>query len=327
MDPMDQAPAGQAPIEQVAQAAAQAALEQAAAVAAQAAQNQAAAAAAQAAQILRFKPKEPWVLKGDEKDRWQFDIWSFKVRTYLAAVGVTDHQVAIQAAAGYTDLHALRWYQARCAINPQPFAQFGDYLAALKDYLLPRELIEQSRSAIYEVRQRSGEPTLDYVTRFRTMVARVPDVTEGEQRVLFCKGLLPRLRQEVNRDAPADLDTAITVALRLANVYELDPRSSNRGMGRDWRGGGRGSHPRPASSGPVPMDLGLMTIEKNKRHRNAGGRQASRSGFGGGNGTSNGRPTNGDRPRLPEHEFRRHVQNKLCFRCHRPGHRARECLG
>ena len=69
---------------------------------------------AQAMQSLQFKPHEPCTLKGDESDRWEFDIWSFKLKTYLEAMGITNQQVAIQAAVSYTDLHALRWYQARC---------------------------------------------------------------------------------------------------------------------------------------------------------------------------------------------------------------------
>jgi hypothetical protein len=260
-----------------------------------------------AAETRRYKVEPPPVLMGDDTDRWDLDLWFFGIEIWLQACGVTVTRVACAATATRFGKHALRWWQDKKIANDNPYDDWELFKCDLKAYLLPQELLVKARKELYRTYQYHNESTLNYVTRFRAKKARVPDLSPAEELYVFCNGLVKRLQQEVARDAPATLDEAIKVALRLANVYELDPRG-DRGMGRGHRNEGpaRSSRFSSAYSGPVPMELGMM------RGNNRGRRQ----------------PKNNNRGlQMPPAELKRHLDNKLCFRCHKPGHQARQCKG
>ena len=71
----------------------------------------------------------------------------------------------------------------------------------------------------------------------------------------------------------------LPLALRLANVYELDLRSGYHGMGRDRPSGGpsryyngSGSSAGRAYGGATPMELGMMTASSRKQQKPQGNR-------------------------------------------------------
>lgn len=281
----------------------------------------------------------PPMLCGDDSDRWEVDLWLFSAELWLKASGVTQTAVACAATATRFQKHALRWWQdeMRKALIKglsDPYTDWDEFKKDLKNFLMPPELIAKARKELYRIYQRPGESTLNYVTRYRAQKARVEDLAPHEELHVFVTGLPHKLRMEVERDDPKDVDTAIKTALRLANVYELDPRrSDNRGMGRGRQNPGSGRYFGSTSSGrsfngPTPMELGMVSSGRNRMPKSNGNR-SSRDTQRNRNTRSNqgqGRRTQQrTAPEMSAEEVQRHINNRLCFRCHQPGHRAFRC--
>lgn len=270
------------------------------------------------AQNKRFKVDPPVHYYGDARDRFETDLWLFGALNWLQASGVSDDYIAIEATATRFREHALRWWQKEKKKNPRPFNQWEHFGSALKNQFLPPEVVKQARRVLYNIVQGSNESTLTYVTRFRSATARVDNLSSAEEKFLFIRGLKTKLQQEVERDDPEDLETAISLALRLANVYELDANQGNRGMGRGYQGGQRAvrSVYSGYASGPVPMELGMMR-GRNNRGNGMDNRGSAKS-------KNNGNMGNGKQMLTPQ-QMQMHKDRNLCFRCHRPGHIARRC--
>jgi hypothetical protein len=286
------------------------------------------------AQGRRYRVEPPPILNGDDSDRWEVDLWLFSAEIWLQACSVTAATVACAATATRFGAHALRWWQhatmkAQAEGRAHPYTSWETFKRDLKDFLLPPELTAKARKEFYKLYQRSGETTLNFVTRFRAAKARVETLAPHEELHVFVTALPPKLRMEVERDAPGDLDTAIKLALRLANVYEMDNRRpSNHGMGRGRLGdetpryynGYQGDNGR-GYDGAAPMELGMVTSPGNKSGNMRPNNGANRD-----NGRGNGsNRRSGPPPNMAADNVRRHLERRLCFRCHRPGHRAVNC--
>ncbi len=156
----------------------------------------------------------------------------------------------------------------------------------------------------YKLYQRSGETTLNFVTRFRAAKARVENLAPHEELHVFVTALPPKLRMEVERDG--DLDTAIKLALRLANVYEMDNRRpTNYSMGRERLGDeipryydnyqGDNKH---SYDGATPMELGMVTSPDNMSGNMQPNNRANRD-----NGRGNGGNRQSRRSGPPQHGY------------------------
>jgi hypothetical protein len=226
--------------------------------------------------------------------------------------------------------------KAQAEGRAHPYTSWDHFKRDLKIFLLPPELTAKARKEFYRLYQRPGETTLNFITRFRAAKARVETLAPHEELHVFVTALPPKLRIEVERNAPDDPDAAIRLALRLANVYEMDTRRpNNHGMGRGRMGGESSRHYNGHQGGngrnyggATPMELGMVTggagnrsnVRSGNRHPNNGGNRDN--GRGGGNRQArNSEPP----PNMAPDDVQRHMERKLCFRYHRPGHRAVNC--
>ena len=145
---------------------------------------------------------------------------------------------------------------------------------------------EQARKQLRSLTQ-TGRVS-GYVTRFRELQYKLPEMTRGEAFSAFLAGLQPQVRQHVGAHVRDDLEEAITMALRLDLFRATD---GEKGKGKERLG-----HPKPKKTGVHNIETttadgssgGQVNAVDQKTKKTRRGRRQNRGGQSGG-----GR---GDRP-------------------------------
>lgn len=209
-------------------------------------------------------------------------------------------------------------------------ATYSDFIVRLKGRFQPINSAQAARTKLDSLRQGSKQSTNDYISDFRTLLVRVPDMSEGDRVHRFLTGLRPAIATHLQMHGVTTLDAAIAMAARVGTVAE-------------YGASGRNPIIPPAAALPsfaaTDMDLsnvegleGDATSESSTVTRaeytallNALKQSRSNKGSKGPSGPRDVRAEMMQRHNMTKEQVQKHFDEKLCFNCSQSGHPSRSC--
>ena len=105
-----------------------------------------------------------------------------------------------------------------------PWASWAEFRQEMEAAFTPMSEVEQARRKLMEIRM--GRNVSSYIQQFRTLMYKVPEMTQEEAFSLFMRGLEPRIREQIGYHVEGDLGRAMAMAEK-ADVWR------SRGDGKD----------------------------------------------------------------------------------------------
>ncbi|GAB5489763.1 MAG: hypothetical protein Pars2KO_33330 [Parasphingorhabdus sp.] len=130
------------------------------------------------------------------------------------------------AAAQWLSVQELRMANSQRA----PFRDWQQFLQELRTLFEPTVAADDARRELKRIRQTTS--VRDFVTRFRKLVLRVPDMSLDDQYLIFVDGLKEAIRLPVATAANRDIEQAIILAER---IDSLKPTASTPSTPKFWR--------------------------------------------------------------------------------------------
>ncbi|KAI9909672.1 hypothetical protein PsorP6_014664 [Peronosclerospora sorghi] len=123
---------------------------------------------------------------------------------------------------------AAAWF----TFNQDHFTTLNEFADALQAEFIPPDLQERLRAERFRLKQANCNGLEDYVSRFRTIICQVEDMSEIDQITWFVHGLVTRTREEVSYRRCATVSNAFSVALEFerSNTQPRMTRRDDRGM-------------------------------------------------------------------------------------------------
>ena len=152
-------------------------------------------------------------------------------------------------------------------------------------------------------------------------------MNEAEKLDRYIRGLKTPIRVEVELAAPRDLNDAMSKAQRIDLISYPVHNGSHVGTKLSNYFNGNGSSSSSASNGDyAPMQLGAVSHREERKYEVKENESSLRGNGGHLNfmGTRNRKPASRAQL-LSREEFARCMKDKLCLRCKKPGHFARNC--
>lgn len=306
----------------------------------------------------KVKIAAPSNFTGNNRDI-NVESWLWEMVQYLDTCDVADNN-RINVARNYLKQTAQQWWYNQChSVNcPTTWDQFA---IALRNRFQPVAASRVARSQLHSISQ--GKMSLsDYCSKFFSLLNLIPDMAEADQLQYFINGLNRDLQLDVVRSDPHTLQDAMMTAQRMDTVFQLQknysksyiPFSSSSNSNFSDFSSSRStpsSSSSSSSSAPVaPMELGNVILatadseadrtettefdEEYGKYLEQGDEYEPVSVD---NDEENNETVqlqaiqqrNFSNPSratlLSREEFARCMSERLCLRCKKPGHIARNC--
>jgi hypothetical protein len=238
------------------------------------------------------------------------EAWLFQVEQSQTLFPIANESQRIRHIALSLKDTAAKWYSAMQMRDPPELTTWAIFVTKLRQQFVHLDQKWVARNSLHNLRQ---EGTVrDYSVKFRHLYILVPDMSEPDALDKYVRGLKD-FAFKVWRRKYQTLEEAIVYAeeldLEVQQKKELKGDSKFTGPVSDKsrRGSSRSNFfPQPRAStwqpryeprqvngrgGSAPMELGVLRMPV----------------------------------RLSEAERLRHMQEDLCFNCHKPGHRTNVC--
>lgn len=153
----------------------------------------------------------------------------------------------------------LVWFRTHNPVH----MDYDDFVEELLAEFLPLNAVRDARDALASIKQ---EGTVrSYLSRFRFLCARIPNLSEDEKLDRFMRGLDKRLRLECELRDVDSVDAAARLAERVQATYRGNgfgdtPQHHNHNHARHHRQHHARSH--ASHTGPAPMELGAVKLWK-----------------------------------------------------------------
>jgi hypothetical protein len=259
------------------------------------------------------------------------DAWLFSFEQYLELAGVRDPVKKITIAGTYLRGYAAKWYQATVQSArdhaDRPFN--GDWTlfkSKLVEIFKPVNASKIARDSLAALKQLTS--VAKYNFEFTALCLEIPDISDADKLDRYVRGLKAPIRIEVELADIKTLPDAMAKAQRIDNIsYHV--RQVTQGGVKPKFGSintNGGSSSIRSSNGYAPMELGaLRGLDQRKYGDNSNIRAATYDSV-----ELNAINRHNSKPAtkaqlLSREEFARCMKNKLCLRCKRPGHLARNC--
>lgn len=282
-----------------------------------------------------LRPSKPAKFRGDRSDLQEVSVWLFGVVSYFEASRVTEEKDRVVFAVAMLEGPAQSWWMSvklrsedgSGPVAPCTWNAFDLLLTARFQSINAGRV---ARDKLYTLRQQNT--VCSYASIFQQLLLKCPEVSSPVDHVhRFVFGLKPHIQKELRLRPPSTLDEAISMAESI---------DSSTFSSRSYFGG--------SSSGPSPMELGVVRVEGPPESENDVGNDRERRiselqceltalqgvrPFGGTRpwsrvvaGRPAPRPWNNSRP--PQQKTPRRLEcdaKRLCFKCMRPGHSMADC--
>src|SRR5258705_10063884 len=287
-----------------------------------------------AANVTRVKPAKPEMysgLRGMSPDEWLF---SFE--QYMKLTSFTDEGRKIDLVGTYFTSagHALKWYRSVVNATPAGAQPFGGTWDAFKTQFLNRFKIIDSKKIARDklAALKQWASVSKYNFEFTGICVDIDDMNEAEKLDRYIRGLKTPIRIEVELAAPRDLNDAMSKAQRIDLISFAVRNGSQHGSHfgtklSNYSNGNGSSSSSSASHGDyAPMQLGAVSHREERIYEVKENESPQRGNGGHVNfmGTRNRKPASRAQ-QLSREEFARCMKEKLCLRCKKPGHFARNC--
>ena len=174
-----------------------------------------------------------------------------------------------------------------------------------------------ARDRLHNLRQTKS--VVEFVYEFHKICLEIKDVSPSEKLDRFVRGLKPSVREKVDIEDPQTVDEAMQIAQRIDSI-----QWTNRNRQREH--GQRNRYHTAYRSSSVKREFNAAVIQPNHGQGKAEARLHAI-------GNNYGRKVNFRRPFISSsssnsmsfEQRQRCLQEKLCFKCRRPGHMIKEC--
>lgn len=279
------------------------------------------------------------------------EYWIFEMERYLDLVGVPDDR-KLDVGSGYLKENAGQWWSTQ-ASRILTWDAFKD---ALKARFQPLNTSHTARIQLSQLSQ-EGLSVNEYINKFQLILQLIHDMSEADQVHNFLRGLRPQLAQKVGLEDPKTLTAAMNLTVRIDALLDRSTYLNNSRRRYDSSPSHVSHHsPSPltsastastnsSSSASTAMELGNVNTEMVENNFDGWDAEYERylvegdeyvPVYEGGEAGEheketeeeqlNAMKTGGHRaPHVTPDEFRRCMENRLCLRCKRGGHIARDC--
>lgn len=236
-----------------------------------------------------FKPIPPDIFDNTKKT-YTVEDFLFQLDAYFTLSRVSDSVSRITFTSTRLSGAPLMWYRTTMPTQ----LSWEAFRSAFQDEFIPINAVRDARDQLARISQDGS--VRNYLSRFRFLCMRIPNISEDEKLDRFLRGLESKLRMECELRGCTTVDEAAKVAERVYSTL---------------RGGRSQTLPaRPYNTGPAPMELGAL------RTSPAPGRSMSPSA------RDKGRlqvlQTNGRRLTDDDRDFLKRIG--ACLFCRRMGH-------
>ncbi len=222
--------------------------------------------------------------------------------------GSVSEQQKIQYAISYLTDDGLEWWQL-LQINPEIVINtFHDFGNELLKYFEPVNRELNARKNMNALKQMGNFSRIsEYNKEFTKYLLQIPNMAQAEQIFHYSQGLKNKIRIEIERAQPKNLQSAMIIADRIDNIYNvgLEFGSSSRNQ-------------------PTPMEIGNINFQN--RSRDYKYYQNNRRKFYNSNKVENRKPQNNWRlkRRLNWKEIQQYREENKCFVCDKVGCNSRK---
>jgi len=286
------------------------------------------AAAAAAARPLP-RPAMPASYKGSAAG---LDSWLAKLEQLFSwqRYGASDDAHKIQLAVMCLDGPALDWWST-LSTKPAAWddANQTSFVQALRARFQPITSADAARAKLYALQQ-GRLPVQDYISSFRSLLPKVPDMGEADRLFQFLRGLQPQISAQLRMQNVLTVEAAVQMAARIGSFKELQGAGSSSAAASsdamDLSAMLEGVEGLEAETGDAPvtrseLQMLLAALQESRRAKGGAGGAAG----------GNRRALSFQRGGLPriEHLSQEQVKEYMdagkCFGCGSTEHRSRQC--
>jgi hypothetical protein len=247
-----------------------------------------------------YRPEGPPKYHGREGE--DLEAWIFQLKESDKLFPIGDEMQRVRYVALSLRDTAARWYSAVQMKVPPEIKDWESFITKLRAQFMQMDQKFIARNQMHALQQQGS--VREYSVKFRNLHLLIPEMSEEDAIDRYIRGLKD-FAWRVWRKKYTDLDKAMIYAeeldLEVRQKHLLSTGSTNsngkltRGTQEDVRVAPRRVPWQPRTEaksaftrgGPTPMELGVLRMDESERSR--------------------------------------HMQQSLCFNCHKPGHIANVC--
>jgi hypothetical protein len=247
-----------------------------------------------------YRPEGPPRYHGKQGE--DVEAWLFQLEESNRLFPIVDEQQRIRYVALSLRDTAAKWYSAMQMADPPQIGNWVDFVFKLRTQFVHMDQKWVARNAMHSIKQLTS--VREYSVKFRNLQILIPDMSAADALDKFIRGLKDfawkvwRRKFTTLEEAMVyaeELDLEVQQKSVLCGKYDrADVLRKSTRPGQSF-GGNHRFIPQQSRAVPspaprvlaVPMDLGVI--------------------------------------RMNDAEKSKHMQDGLCFNCHKPGHRANHC--
>ena len=199
-----------------------------------------------------LKCGKPDKFDGTEPRSWLVSLENI----FDAAIQNIDDVQKIKYAVSFMTGNALQWWEM-IKLNETMFESYESFKEKLLEYFEPVNREEHARKILSSLKQMGKFNSISaYNQEFSKYLLQVPDMAINEQLFHYIEGLKYRVKVEVKRIEPTNLQSAMRIADRMDRIYAPQTNNFNRQNTYGQR--------------PTPMEIGNIRVrlsEQEKRRR------------------------------------------------------------
>lgn len=281
------------------------------------------------------RPRLPPPSSYDGRSAAALDGWLRELQQQFDWYRMNDDAARLQFAGALLKGIALDWWANLIDSNGAPQSEstrpttFADFIVRLRSRFQPINSAQTARTKLDLLRQGAKQSTNDYISEFRTLLVRVPDMSEGDRVHRFLTGLRPAVATQLRVQGVATLDAAIVMAARIGSIAEYGAGGPSAFASTPAVASGASNEMDCSNveglEGDTAGDAAPVTRAEYVALLNAMKAQRSRKDPKDSPGPRDIRSEMMRRHDMTKEQVQKHFDEKLCFNCSKPGHSSAGC--